>query len=49
MRVFVGIGDAYVSKDPGDLIVTHSLGSCIGIGLYDPYANVGAVLHYMLQ
>ena len=48
MKIVIGISDAYVSNEPGDLLITHSLGSCIGIGLYDPVAKVGALLHYML-
>ena len=30
------------------MIVTYSLGSCIGIAIYDPTAGVGGILHYML-
>jgi chemotaxis protein CheD len=48
MRHVVGIGDAAVSKDKADIIITHSLGSCIGIGIYDEAHGVGGILHYML-
>jgi chemotaxis protein CheD len=44
----VGIGDCKVSNDPSDTIVTHALGSCIAIMLYDPVAKVAGMLHYML-
>jgi chemotaxis protein CheD len=44
----VGIGDCKVSNDPSDTIVTHALGSCIAIMLYDPMAKVAGLLHYML-
>lgn len=44
----VGIGELFVSRDPRDLLVTHSLGSCIGLTLYDPVAGVGGMLHAML-
>jgi len=37
-----------VSKNPGDSIVTHALGSCLGIVVYDPVAKVGGILHAML-
>ena len=37
-----------LSNRPGDLVVTHALGSCIGITLYDPVAVVGGILHFML-
>lgn len=36
------------SKDPSSTLVTYSLGSCIGIAIYDPVAKVGGLLHYML-
>ncbi len=31
-----------------DLIVTHALGSCLGLVVYDPVARVGGLLHAML-
>ena len=37
-----------VSNDPGSVLVTYSLGSCIGVAIYDPMAAVGGLLHYML-
>jgi chemotaxis protein CheD len=37
-----------LSREPGDILVTHALGSCVGIGIYDPVACVGGLLHYML-
>jgi chemotaxis protein CheD len=46
--ITVGIGDCKVSKDPSDVLVTHALGSCIGVVLYDPIAKVAGLLHYML-
>jgi len=44
----VGIGDCKVSKDCSDVLVTHALGSCIAVVLYDPAARVAGLLHYML-
>jgi chemotaxis protein CheD len=44
----VGIGDCKVSQDPSDVLVTHGLGSCIAVLLYDPRARVAGLLHYML-
>lgn len=44
----VGIGDCKVSKDISDVLVTHALGSCIAVVLYDPVARVAGLLHYML-
>ena len=37
-----------VSDDPGVTLATHSLGSCIGVAVYDPVVKVGGLLHYML-
>lgn len=48
MKRVVGVGDLLVSGDPVDSIVTYSLGSCIGLCIYDPVAHVGGLLHYML-
>ncbi len=48
MRHVVGVADMKVSNNPGDIIVTHALGSCIGIAIYDRTAKVGGILHFML-
>ena len=37
-----------VSNDPGSMLVTYSLGSCIGIVAFDPVAIAGGLLHYLL-
>ena len=37
-----------VSDQRGDIIITHALGSCLGIAAYDPVACVGGLLHVML-
>jgi chemotaxis protein CheD len=44
----VGVADMVVVKDPCARIVTHALGSCIGVTIYDPVAHVGGMLHFML-
>ena len=48
MRHIVGVSDMKISRSAGDVIVTHALGSCIGIAIHDPKACVGGILHYML-
>jgi chemotaxis protein CheD len=48
MDLVVGVADMKVSNDPNDMLVTYSLGSCIGLAVYDPVAEVGGLLHYML-
>ncbi len=47
-KLIVDVSDAKVSKDPSDLITTYSLGSCIGVCLYDSATHTGGLLHYQL-
>jgi len=48
MNLNVGVADMKVSNDPEAVLATYSLGSCIGIAIYDAVARVGGLLHYML-
>ncbi|MBF0377592.1 MAG: chemotaxis protein CheD [Desulfamplus sp.] len=48
MRIIVGVSDMKVSNDPSSDIITYSLGSCIGLVVFDPVVKVGGILHYML-
>ena len=48
MNLIVGVSDMRVSNDPDSVLITYSLGSCIGIAVFDPVARVGGLLHYML-
>jgi chemotaxis protein CheD len=48
MNLVVGVGDMKVSNDAEAVLVTYSLGSCIGLAVYDPVVRVGGLLHYML-
>lgn len=48
MQLTVNISDAKVSADPSVVLATYSLGSCIGLTLYDPKAQVGGMLHFQL-
>ena len=48
MRQVVGISEMKISRDPEDTIITHALGSCVGVAIFDPVACVGGILHYML-
>lgn len=47
-RITVGIGELAVTDNPDDSIVTHALGSCVAVCLFDPVANVAAMLHFLL-
>jgi chemotaxis protein CheD len=44
----VGVADMVVSNDPSAELVTYSLGSCLGITVYDPAKRIGGLLHVML-
>ncbi len=48
MKQIVGVADMKVSNNPEESIITYSLGSCIGLVIYDPLVKVGGILHYML-
>lgn len=48
MTIVVNMSDAKVARDPDATLATYSLGSCIGVSLYDPVAKVGGMLHYQL-
>ncbi len=47
MRHVVGVGDMKVGRE-GDILVTHALGSCLGLVVYDPEIKIGGLLHAML-
>ena len=48
MNHVIGISDMKVSHRDEDTLVTYSLGSCVGLSLYDPKACVGGLIHCML-
>ena len=48
MRVIVGVADMQISASPEDELITHALGSCLGITAYDVRMGVGGLLHVML-
>jgi len=48
VNIIVGVSDMKVSNDPDSVLITYSLGSCIGISIYDSVARVGGLLHFML-
>lgn len=48
MKYIVGISEMIVSDNPEDLIITYSLGSCVGLTLYEPRLRIGGLIHCML-
>lgn len=47
MNQVITVGDMKIGGK-GDILVTHALGSCLGLMVYDPAAQVGGLLHAML-
>jgi chemotaxis protein CheD len=47
-QVIVGIGSLAVSNNPGIILTAYSLGSCLGVTIYDPVCRAGGLLHVML-
>jgi len=48
MEVIVGIAEMRVSDDPDIVLAAYSLGSCMGVALWDSFVKVGGLLHFML-
>lgn len=48
MNRVVEIADLAVSCEPGERLVTYSLGSCMGVSIWDPVSRIGGLLHFML-
>ena len=47
-RVVIGIGEFAVTTSPDAEIVTHALGSCVAVCLWDPVTHVAGMLHFLL-
>ncbi len=47
-RLVVGIGEFAVSNKKEDVIITHALGSCIAVCVWDPTNFVAGLLHFLL-
>lgn len=46
--VTVDISDMKISSNQNEILATYSLGSCVGVVLYDPVARIGGMIHCML-
>jgi chemotaxis protein CheD len=46
--ISVGLGERVVSRKPDDILVAYGLGSCLGIGMYDPIVRMAGLLHAVL-
>lgn len=47
-KVVVGVGGLAVSNHQDMILTTYSLGSCLGVTMYDPVTHAGGLLHAML-
>lgn len=47
-RLVVGMAELVVSNNPSVTLATYSLGSCLGVSIYDPVTRVGGLVHIML-
>ena len=47
-RIQVGIGEFAVSNDPDVVVITHALGSCVAVCLWDEDAGVAGLVHVLL-
>jgi chemotaxis protein CheD len=48
LKYIVAVADMQIANGEDDVIVTHALGSCLGVTIYDPVVRVGGMLHVML-
>ena len=48
MEIVVSISDMKVTSRPRDILVTHALGSCLGLAVYDPVVGVAGLIHCLL-
>jgi chemotaxis protein CheD len=48
MNVIIGVADCHVTTDASCVLITYALGSCVGVAIHDPVAQVGGLLHFML-
>jgi chemotaxis protein CheD len=47
-KLIIGLGEMAVSTNASLILTAYSLGSCIGVTVFDPVVRVGGMLHVML-
>jgi chemotaxis protein CheD len=47
-KLVIGVGAMEVSNAQNTVLTTYSLGSCLGVAIFDPVARAGGLLHAML-
>ena len=48
MTQTIGIAEMHCTADTDEILITHALGSCLGITVHDAIAGVGGMVHIML-
>ena len=46
--LMVGLGEVKTTQDPAEVLTCLGLGSCVGVGMYDPVAKVAGMAHIVL-
>lgn len=46
--VSVGLGELKIRRNSADVLVAYGLGSCLGVGMYDPAIHLAGLLHAVL-
>ncbi len=46
--IVVNISDMKIATNSEDVLATYSLGSCLGVTVYDPQVQVGGMIHCLL-
>ncbi len=46
--IVVDIANMRISDNPDDTLITYSLGSCVGVAIYDRVLRLGGLIHCML-
>jgi chemotaxis protein CheD len=47
-QLTIDIADMQVSAEPGAVLATYALGSCIAVMVWDPVRKASGMIHYML-
>lgn len=47
-QLVVNISEMVISNRQADVLVTYSLGSCLGVTVYDPKLYIGGLIHCLL-
>jgi chemotaxis protein CheD len=47
-RLIISISDMKISTARNSVLITHSLGSCLGLTAYDPVGGIGGLIHCLL-